>query len=1329
VQVSPPFACPEGTEGSDLNGNGRVDRGECTVPVVNEGQQNQRQIRSQNQQQIQTQNQQLGVQSAGGGVSAQENGNLSRVSADVSKTANCATIDPQTGMATVTGTITIQSKGEETLVITDATDIVTWRPGGTTLTTVDNVSGLEGQTVGPQGSANDTLTVNYTIPFNPANNTAFQNRINIQIANNQTRVPRTNPDGSIKTFTNTDDFTFCTQTTPQADISLVKSGNGPIEAGADAVFTIVVTNNGPDVAENVVVTDTVPAGFTTTNTACVLDSGTLTCTYATLAVGAANAQTITLTKTTTRDDCGTISNTATVSSDTQDTNTGNNSSTATITVTCAPVEADVTITKSAESATVLQGANAVFTILVESLDDTDAATGVVVTDVLPAGLTFVSATGTGVTCTEAAGTVTCTLSGPLAAQDSVTITLTATVASDATCGATITNTATVSAATGSNTNDQNDSASADITVTCEVTGSFTVNKQYVIDGTAVDDTTSDTRDDAFEACFELRQGGTAVDTSTTDEGDNPRCLTGEGSIVFDDLPLGTFYTVVESTIPAGCTADEGEQGRALTAERPNAAGTFTNRCTVPVGGTFSVPVVKVTCEAGYEGGQVTDTTDLPDECELASGVAFTVTVTAGDATLDADTTPDDGEASAGFTTNASGTFDITGTLNSSTATLSILETVPTGTTLLGANPRIVTVPGNENGSNDEVIFTNVEDQADTGNIAVFKMLCDSIGQQDTCNGRDTSLDGYTIDFQVFAGADTNTGTPIETITVTLSENAEGQGNTGNGSQGRSVSGDLLIGTYTVCEVEVATSPDGQTTVPLDAEPRPDESTGGANQQEFGGNCITVTITAGTAELKFLDLRADEEVPTGEIIVTKQYTLDGNEIGDDNTFADSFEVCFTLTQNGQPVAGQAGRCVTGEGSVTFTGLPLGDYTVTETLSAGNPCLLADGTTRPVTLSVESSQSANGTDDVSESATFTNACLTPEEPTGDITVEKLYTLGTNTDFDGGDLDACFTLYNDVDNSGTFTTGDTVARSERCVVDGEGSTTFSNLPLGAYVVVETTVPDDCTNNGPLAATLTENDPDATLTFTNTCPPPTGGAIEVTVVKVTCAPGYTGGEVQDAANLPSGCQLASGVSFTASVTGGTLPNGASYITNNSGTFLVDVNLTAATGQLTLVEMVPSGTTALDPSKTVDLTQGTNAGPVIFTNVRSQRVTETPTPTLPVDEETETPETETPTATPTTPVAGETETPVTETPTATPITPVAGETEVPATEAPTSTPVTPVAAGETETPVTVTGVPDTGTGNGLGEMGTRQIATLLLLLLGSAVALAGMTRQTRRKS
>lgn len=97
-------------------------------------------------------------------------------------------------------------------------------------------------------------------------------------------------------------------------------------------------------------------------------------------------------------------------------------------------------------ADLVPGTNATFTINVANAAGREREDNpVIVTDVLPAGLTFVSASGTGWTCVHAAGTVTCTRAPPLAAGTSAPpITLVAGVATSA--PATITHTVSVDSA-------------------------------------------------------------------------------------------------------------------------------------------------------------------------------------------------------------------------------------------------------------------------------------------------------------------------------------------------------------------------------------------------------------------------------------------------------------------------------------------------------------------------------------------------------------------------------------------------------------------------------------------------------------------------------------------------------------------------------------------------------------------------------------------------------------------------------------------------------------------------------------------------------------------
>lgn len=139
-------------------------------------------------------------------------------------------------------------------------------------------------------------------------------------------------------------------------------------------------------------------------------------------------------------------------------------------------------------------------------------------------------------------------------------------------------------------------------------------------------------------------------------------------------------------------------------------------------------------------------------------------------------------------------------------------------------------------------------------ITVRKILVQNVGQQDTPQNRDTSLSGYRITFEVFAGA-TAAGTAIDNITVTLNQNAQGQGDQGNGSQGTTTSDFTLTAgqVYTVCEIPLAST--GTMEVPLTVAPRPTASQGGSTggqQTQLGTNCITFTQGPGNTVVNFLN---------------------------------------------------------------------------------------------------------------------------------------------------------------------------------------------------------------------------------------------------------------------------------------------------------------------------------------------------------------------------------------------------------------------------------------------------------------------------------------------
>lgn len=105
----------------------------------------------------------------------------------------------------------------------------------------------------------------------------------------------------------------------------------------------------------------------------------------------------------------TITNTATFSSQSLGT-----ALTATSSATRTVAGPDLAVTKTHTGSLVL-GADVTYTIGVSNVGPAASQGLVTISDTLPTGLTYVSATGTGGSCSQSAGTVTCTRSDALAA--------------------------------------------------------------------------------------------------------------------------------------------------------------------------------------------------------------------------------------------------------------------------------------------------------------------------------------------------------------------------------------------------------------------------------------------------------------------------------------------------------------------------------------------------------------------------------------------------------------------------------------------------------------------------------------------------------------------------------------------------------------------------------------------------------------------------------------------------------------------------------------------------------------------------------------------------
>jgi uncharacterized repeat protein (TIGR01451 family) len=187
---------------------------------------------------------------------------------------------------------------------------------------------------------------------------------------------------------------------PVSDLSIAKTDSpDPVEAAQTLTYTLAVSNQGPSTATNVEVTDTLPAGTSNVSTSgtdpswtCNEVSGKVTCTRASLAVGAAPQIQIQVKA---PNEGGSISNTASVSATEYDPVPVNNSETQATSVT--PV-ADLSITKTDGKAMVDAGSAIAYTIVASNAGPSSAL-GAVFKDAAVSNLSVSS-----VTCSDALAT-------------------------------------------------------------------------------------------------------------------------------------------------------------------------------------------------------------------------------------------------------------------------------------------------------------------------------------------------------------------------------------------------------------------------------------------------------------------------------------------------------------------------------------------------------------------------------------------------------------------------------------------------------------------------------------------------------------------------------------------------------------------------------------------------------------------------------------------------------------------------------------------------------------------------------------------------------------
>lgn len=236
-----------------------------------------------------------------------------------------------------------------------------------------------------------------------------------------------------------------------ADLAITKTDSpDPVAVGGTLTYTLAVENLGPNNATGVTVTDTLPSSVTfvsatSADATCTNTGRLVTCDVGTLASG----DTVIITITVMPQQDGNITNSAAVSGDQSDPVPGNNTASEETQVGAGAAEqVDLSIVKSDSPDPVDVGATLTYTLAVANAGP-DTATGVTVTDSLPASVTYQSATTPDGSCSVSGQVVTCDLD-PIAAMGSATITITVTPQQEGQ----ITNVATVSS-------DESDTAPGD----------------------------------------------------------------------------------------------------------------------------------------------------------------------------------------------------------------------------------------------------------------------------------------------------------------------------------------------------------------------------------------------------------------------------------------------------------------------------------------------------------------------------------------------------------------------------------------------------------------------------------------------------------------------------------------------------------------------------------------------------------------------------------------------------------------------------------------------------------------------------------------------------
>jgi uncharacterized repeat protein (TIGR01451 family) len=335
----------------------------------------------------------------------------------VSQSDNNSVVVPGTN---TTYTITVINSGPSTINNFTLNDIIPASLLNATFGTPSSGSynSITGIWSGITLASGDSVTITLTGTIDPTATGSFTNIVSVSP-----------PSGVAETNSANNSADDINTLTPEVDLSVTQTDNKTsVVPGTSNTYTITVTNNGPSTISSFTLTDTVPAGLL--NPVFTPSSGTYNSVsglWNGLTLASGDSITITLTGTIDPTVTGSINNTVFISAPNgvTDTNSANDSSTDIDTLT---TEVDLSVTQSDGKTSVIPGTTNTYSITVTN-NGSSRATSVVVTDLLPDGVT--SAIWTGSNGNSGTGELIDTIP-TLASGESVTYQITFNIAGTAT---------------------------------------------------------------------------------------------------------------------------------------------------------------------------------------------------------------------------------------------------------------------------------------------------------------------------------------------------------------------------------------------------------------------------------------------------------------------------------------------------------------------------------------------------------------------------------------------------------------------------------------------------------------------------------------------------------------------------------------------------------------------------------------------------------------------------------------------------------------------------------------------------------------------------------